>query len=63
MLTVFSLVYLCRLFLVTPGNPQRCNSTIAERSIYFYVSLFTLRVIALVKIQYSKIAQYKSACH
>ena len=30
--------------LVTPGNPQRCNSMIAERSIQlnFYVGLFTL---------------------
>ena len=30
--------------LVTPGNPQRCNSMIAKRSIQlnFYVGLFTL---------------------
>ena len=37
-------------YLVTPENPQRCNSVIAKRSIqlYFYVSLFTLGVIALV---------------
>ena len=37
-------------YLVTPGNPQRYNSMIAKRSIhnYFYVSLFTLGVTALV---------------
>ena len=35
---------------MTPGNLQRCNSIIAERSIqlYFYVGLFTLGVLALV---------------
>ena len=38
------------LFLVTPGNPQRCNSMIAEWSIQlnFYVGLFTWGVLALV---------------
>ena len=36
--------------LVTPGNPQRCNSMIAKRSIQlnFSVGLFTLGVLALV---------------
>ena len=39
-------------YLVTPGNSQRCNSMIAERSIqlYFYVGLFKLGVIALVNL-------------
>ena len=38
------------VILVTPGNPQRCNSVIAKRSIqlYFYVGLFTLGVLALI---------------
>ena len=37
---------------MNPGNPQCCNSMIAKQSIrlYFYVSLFTLGVIALVNI-------------
>ena len=36
--------------LVTPGNPQRCNSMIDERStqLNFYVGLFPLGVLALV---------------
>ena len=36
--------------LVTARNPQRCNSMIAKRSIQlnFYVSLFTLGVLAFV---------------
>ena len=47
---MLSLVPLVRVDLVTSGNPQRYNLMIAKWSIrlYFYVSLFTLGVFALV---------------
>ena len=42
--------YLFIYNLVTPGNPQRYNLMIAKQSLrlYFYMSLFTLGVTALV---------------
>ena len=58
----------CTLFynrdLMTPGNPQRCNSMIAKRFIQlnFYVGLFTLGVLALVNT-ISEIAESNSICY
>ena len=36
-------------FLVTPGNPERCDSMIVKRSIQLWLC-FTLRVLVLVII-------------
>ena len=53
------LAYLLTDYLVTPRNPQRCNSMIAKRSIQFnfYVSLFTFGVLDLVKYSIQKIPE------
>ena len=42
---------------MTPGNPQRCNSMIATRSIqlYLYMGWFTLGVLALVNTVFEKL--------
>ena len=37
-------------YLVTHGNPQRCNSMIAKRSIQLWVSLPQVKVLVLVII-------------
>ena len=49
-------------YLVTPGNPQRCNLMIAKRSIQlnFYVGLFALGVLTLINT-ISKNCKSKSA--